>query len=308
MTNFYSRREFLKDTFKTASIITLGAWGINASIPTDKIFSEPKEPDLYVLESTDYKKLIRTAFESIGGINKFVKTGSYVVIKPNASWSRAPLEAVNTHPDLVSETVRLCLKAGASKVDAIDNTCDNYKSAFKINGIENAVRSTGGSMIPLNESLSFTTVNIPNAIVLKKAEISSHVLKADCFINMPIAKDHSASTLSMSMKNYMGIVKDRASFHVNGLHQCIADISSFIKPNLIIMDCTRILLTNGPKGPGNVKVLNKIIIGTDHVAVDSLGAGFFGFKPHDIEYIKIARDMGIGRSDIENLNVLQKTY
>lgn len=301
MASLYTRREFLKVILSGASLLALSKF-----IHPTRIFAEQKEPDLYVLEGTDYKKLIREGFNSLGGIRRFIKPGGYVVIKPNASWSRTPEEAGCTHPDLVEETVRLCLEAGAGKVDVIDHTCDNWKSTFKVSGIEEAVKKAGGNMISLSQSGTFTEVIIEKAKTLKKAKVANQVLSADCFINMPIAKVHDAATLTMSMKNYMGIVKDRLTFHIRGLHQCIADISSFVKPHLIIMDCTRILTTHGPKGPGDVKVLNKIIIGTDHVAVDSLGTTYFGFKPHDIEYIKIANQMGIGRSDIENLNVIEK--
>lgn len=303
MPHLYTRREFLKVILSSGTLLLLSKF-----IHPAKIFAEEKGLDLYILQGADYKRLIREGFNCLGGIKKFVKPGDYVVIKPNASWSRTPEQAGTTHPDLVEETVRLCLEAGASKVDVIDHTCDNWKNAFKISGIEDAVRIAGGNMIPLNESKTFTEIHIEKAKKLKKVDIASQVLSANCFINMPIAKDHGAATLTMSMKNYMGIVKDRMTFHIMGLHQCIADISSFVRPNLIVMDCTRILLNKGPKGPGDVKVLNKIIIGTDHVAVDSLGATFFGLRPHDIEYIKIATQMGIGRSDIENFNVIQKTF
>jgi len=161
-------------------------------------------------------------------------------------------------------------------------------------------------MIALDEKDTFTKVKINKGVKLKEASVASQILDADCFINMPIAKDHSAATLTMCMKNYMGIVKERRMFHLKGLHQCIADISSFVKPDLVIMDCTRILLTNGPKGPGKVKVLNKIVMGTDQVAIDALGATYFGLKPESIEYIKLANNMGIGKSDITNLNILTK--
>lgn len=309
MPHLYTRREFLKTIIKGVSLLALGG-----SIPfrglfskSNNLFAEPsREPDLYVLESTNYKKLIQEAFKCMGGIEKFVKPGNYVVIKPNAAWERKPEEAGNTHPDLVEEAVRLCLSAGARKVDVIDHTCDNWKNSFKISGIADAVKKAGGNMISLSEGNPFKEYTIEKAKILKKAEIATHVFSADCFISMPIAKDHSSATLTMAMKNYMGVVKDRGFFHVNGLHQCIADISSFIKPHLVILDCTRIMLNHGPKGPGDVKVLNKIIVGKDHAAVDSLGTTYFGMKPHDIGYIKIANEMNLGRTDIENLNIINK--
>lgn len=310
MVHHCTRREFLKLLVNSVSILVLSSLISPYKLfrKTGHLFAEPANPDLFVLECTDYKKLIREGFNNLGGIEKFVKPGNYVVLKPNAAWERKPQDAATTHPDLVEETIRLCLQAGARKVDIIEHTCDNWQNSFKITGIADAVKRAGGNLISLSESGTFREIEIEKAKTLKKAMVASQVLEADVFINMPIAKDHGSATLTMGMKNHMGIVKDRGIFHTNGLHQCIADITSYIKPNLIIMDCTRILTTNGPKGPGNVRILNKIILGTDQVAVDSLGATYFGYKPHDIGYIKIANEMGLGRSDIENLTICEKKY
>ena len=303
-----SRRTFLKtalflsSTFLLSPLLSFNKFFGNKH----NLFADPPKYDLFELEGTNYNKLIQEGFKLNGGISKFVKPGYHVVIKPNASWERTPEQAANTNPELLAETIRLCKEAGAKKIDVIDNPCDNWKNAFKISGIKAAVKEGGGKLIPLNESDTFTQINIEKAKILKTVNIATQILEADCFINMPIAKVHSAATLTMSMKNYMGVVKDRRSFHTKGLLQGIADISSYMKPDLIIMDCTRILTTHGPKGPGDVKVLNKIIVGKDHVAVDSLGSTYFGLKPSDIGYITIASDMNIGNSDLKSLQILRK--
>ncbi len=304
----YTRREFLKQLAAGVALAAVGSLAGPKRIfgKTDKLVAESAQSELYVLEGTDYARLLQQAVEALGGINKYVKKGSYVVIKPNASWSRTPEEAGNTHPVLVAEMIKLCREAGAAKVDVIDHACDNYKSAFRISGVEEAVKKAGGKMIALSEGDNFSPVRIAKARKLKKADVAKQILAADCFINMPIAKDHSAATLTMAMKNYMGVVKNRWAFHQQGLNQCIADISSFVKPDLVLMDCTRILLTNGPKGPGEVKVLNKIVAGHDHVAVDAFGTTLFGLKPEKIEYIRIAGEMGIGQADLEKIKVIEK--
>jgi len=308
MNNKCSRRDFLKYAISGASLLALNSIPLSEKLfgQTKDVFAEINPHELYELEGSDYKKLIREGFDCCGGIKTFVKPGDYVVLKPNAAWSRKPEEAGNTHPDLVSETVKLCRDAGAKKVDIIDHTCDNSKSSFKISGIEEAVKNAGGNMVSLSEGDHFAEVTIPNGKILKKTLVAKQVLNADCFINMPIAKDHGSATLTLCMKNHMGIVKDRGYFHVNGLHECIADISSFIKPDLNIMDCTRILLDHGPKGPGRVKTLNKVIFGINQVAVDSLATTYFGLKPKDIGYIRIAETMGIGKTDVENFKITQK--
>lgn len=305
-----NRRDFIKRVLlgiaalAAGSVVSPGRFSRSAAADADK--GMKKLPDLAVFRGRDYEKLMLAGFDCFGGIEKFVNKGSVVVIKPNASWSRTPEQAANTNPVLLACLIRLCRQAGAAKVTAIDHSCDNYKSSFRQNGIKQAVAEAGGEMIALGDADSFVPVFLPQGRRLKQAAIAKHIAEADCFINMPIAKNHSAATLTMAMKNYMGVVKDRWAFHLQGLHQCIADISSFLKPDLVIMDCTRILVTNGPKGPGEVKRLDKVIFGKDHVAVDAWGAGLFGYQPNDIGYIKIAGEMGIGCSDLNKLRIVEK--
>ena len=241
----------------------------------------------------------------MGFPGRFLKPGGKVVIKPNAAWSRAPEQAATTNPILISELIAACREAGAGEVIAAENPCDNYKSAFRVNGIEEAVKAAGTKLIPLVKTGDFTAVTIPRGKVLKSAQVGKKLLDADLYINVPIAKVHGAARLTMAMKNHMGAVKDRWFFHKNDLHQCIADISSFLRPDLTILDCTRILTTRGPKGPGDVKVLDRVIMGVDQVAIDSYGTTLFGMKPGDIGYLKAAAKMKLGVTDLSAIRVTE---
>jgi uncharacterized protein (DUF362 family) len=101
----------------------------------------------------------------------------------------------------------------------------------------------------------------------------------------------------------MGVVRNRGYFHSAGLHQCIADLSTLVKPDLIIMDATRILTTKGPKGPGEVRELGKIIVGTDPVAVDSYSTTLFWMKGEDVGHIQKAYQMKLGEIDLKKLKI-----
>ena len=101
----------------------------------------------------------------------------------------------------------------------------------------------------------------------------------------------------------MGSVRDRGFWHRNNLHQCIADCSTLIKPALIIVDATRIMVSNGPRGPGKLEIANQIIFGTDPVAVDAYAATLFGKDPFKVPYIQIAHDMGIGCGDLSKVDL-----
>jgi len=296
-----SRRLFLKILGSAALALGFpsllrGGIGLPSPSPRGKF-------DLLVIKGEDYPRLIREGLKLLGFPGRFLRKGANVVIKPNAAWSRTPAQAACTHPLLVAETIKMSQRFGAGKVEVVEHSCDNHRSAFRISGIKEAVEKAGAPMYSLSETDDYVPVAIPEARTLKKAEISRKILQADLFVNMPIAKVHGAGRLTMAMKNHMGTVKDRWTFHATGLHQCIADISSYLRPQITILDCTRILTSHGPKGPGDVKILNQIILGTDQVAVDSYGSTLFGMKPEDIGYLKAAREMGLGETDLGKIRV-----
>ncbi len=131
-------------------------------------------------------------------------------------------------------------------------------------------------------------------------------------INLPVAKSHSATGVSMGIKGLMGLIWDRESFHSRlNINQALADLATVIKPQLTILDATRALTSGGPGGPGEVKKPNLIIAGIDPVAVDSYGVSivpWYGqnFKGRHVEHLLVAHQRGLGRIDIEQLKILKE--
>lgn len=271
------------------------------ALPSKKTSS--RRPIVSVVKGEDKKKMLAKVLEPFGGITSFVKSGNRVVIKPNAAWERTPDEAATTHPELVRGMIELCYEAGAGEVTVTENTCDNFKSAFEVTGMNGAVKGTKAKLKALENKSNFEQIDVPQGEILKKAAVAKDILRADVFINMPIAKVHTASRLTLGMKNHMGAIEDRGYFHLHGLNRCIADISTVLRPNLIVVDATRILLTNGPKGPGKVAVPNQLIAGTDQVACDSFAAGLFGMSGFDIGYVVEAAKRGIGEIDLNKIDI-----
>lgn len=251
-------------------------------------------------DSTPSEMTVRVV-KALGGIEKFIKKGNKVVIKPNIAWNRTPEQAANTHPEVVGTLVKLCLNAGASSIIVTDVTCHPWQTTYTTSGIKDAVESAGGTMKPADR---FRAVSIPSGVVLKEANVLEYVLDADVVINVPVVKVHgSQARVTISMKNWMGVVKDRGFFHRTDLNQCIVDISSYLKPSFTIVDATRILLTNGPQGPGTVKETKMVFGGFDFVALDAFGANLLGINPSDVRHIQIAKQMELGEADLSKIKV-----
>lgn len=292
-----NRKEFLKTGAAAAIGLLVSRYARFTGIKADAATS----PVIFVSKDSTPSDMTSRVVKALGGIGKFVKKGSRVVIKPNIGWNRTPDQAANTHPEVVGTLVKLCRDAGASSIIVVDVTCHPWQTTYVTSGIKDAVESAGGIMKAPDR---FKTVAIPDGVILKEASILEYILEADVLINVPVVKVHgSQAKVTISMKNWMGAVKDRGFFHRTDLSQCIADIASFLKPAFTIVDATRILMTNGPQGPGSVKETKMVLGGFDFVALDAFGANLLGINPVDIRQIQIAGKMGLGEPDLAKVKV-----
>jgi uncharacterized protein (DUF362 family) len=296
-----SRREFFAESFGLlASASLLRNYGFSRKLFT----STASRSDLIIAHNGTPKELLLAALKGFGGIEKMVHQGQKVVIKVNISFRMTPEHAVTTNPELVETLINECRKAGAREVLVLDHTIHNWKMCMDSSQMKETVESAGGKIKAINYADDFKKVTIPRGKSLKEVYVSKDVLDADVFINVPIAKVHSSAVTTLSMKNLMGIVWDRGEFHMRGLHQCIADLSTIMKPDLIILDAYRILMTNGPGGPGEVKEAGELVVGTDPVAVDTYGSHLLDKDPGYIEYITAASSHGIGNMDMDRINTV----
>jgi uncharacterized protein (DUF362 family) len=238
-------------------------------------------------------------------MEKFVMKGSKVIVKPNICVAYHTYEyAATTNPWVVGTLVKMALEAGAGSVQVMDFPFGgSAEEAYSRSGIEEQVTAAGGEMVPM-PSFKYVKTGIPQALSLKSTEAFKDALEADVLIDVPIAKNHGSTRLTLGMKNLMGLVLDRGAIH-NNLGQRIADLTTLFHPSLTVVDAVRILTANGPTG-GNlddVQKLDTVIVSRDIVAADSYATTLFGMHPGDISFIKAAAAMGLGNSDLKSLKI-----
>ena len=302
------RRDFLK--YLAALSLTAGA-GRRLVLPEEVWAMAPNqapEPLVAQTQGANYAHLVGDALQALGGMKKFVNPGEVVVVKPNMAWDRPPEMAANAHPAVVRKVVELCLEAGAKQVKVLDHSCDDARKAYAASGIKAAVEDIKDprAVVEYVDERRFVELTIEKAKNLKKWFFYKDILEADRFINIPVAKQHSESRLTMCLKNMMGAIGGwRGRIHV-GLHQNIADMNLLLRPDLHVLDATRILRRNGPKGGdvADVEVKNLVFAGADPVALDSLGAGLFGLKPTDLGYLVKSHQAGRGEMDLSKIKVV----
>jgi uncharacterized protein (DUF362 family) len=308
----WTRRQFLQWAGLLAASAALLGPGCTAKPGGDTDSGRPAPPApsgdqayLAVARGSDPATITERALAAIGGIERFVKSGNDVIIKPNICVNYNPPEfAATTNPDVVGALVRLCLGAGARRVRVMDMPFGGTpESAYAISGIEAAVKAAGGEMEVMNRA-KFVKSAIPQGKNIQEWEIYRDVLTTDVLINVPIAKHHSLARLSLGLKNLLGVASNPSRMHSN-LAQRIADLSSAVRPTLTIVDAVRILVANGPTGGSlnDVRQTDTVIATHDFVAADAWAATLLNMKGADLAYVKAAADMGLGTMELDSIKI-----
>ena len=263
-------------------------------------------PVVAVAEGKDYAQVTRKAIAALGGMKRFVRSGDVVVVKPNMGWDRSPEQAANTNPVVVRAVVEEVLRAGAKKVKVFDRTCNDERRCYVNSGIAGALKGMKNVEVKYVENERFKKVAI-NGRALKEWELYDEALGADVFINVPVAKHHGLTRLTLGLKNVMGVMGgNRGSIHKN-IDNALADVNRVLKSHLVVVDATRVLTAHGPQG-GNlsdVKVLNKVIASTDIVAADAYATTLFGLRPEDIAVTVAAHKRGLGEINLNKVRIVR---
>jgi uncharacterized protein (DUF362 family) len=274
--------------------------------PTEEVVTTPAGlPDLVVARRGEPEEMVRQALKALGGIERFVPQGASVIIKPNICVAYHTYEyAATTNPWVVGALVRLCLEAGTRSVQVMDNPFGGSpQEAYARSGIGEQVQAASGEMVAMS-GFKFIRTEIPQGVDLREKEIYDDVLQADVLIDVPIAKHHNLARLTLGMKNLMGVINARSAMHSN-LGQRLADLTTRVYPTLTVVDAVRALMDHGPTGGSleDVQQMDTVIASPDIVAADSYAATLFGLRPDDLAYVRAGVQLGLGRSDLENLKI-----
>jgi uncharacterized protein (DUF362 family) len=300
-----SRRQFLK---ATAAGVALGLTG------GPSLLQGAEAWDLAVV-SGEPAAATRRALETLGGMARFVRKGQTVVIKPNMSFAKTPDIGASTHPAVVAAVAQACVEAGAAEVLVLDHTIQNAELCLDRTGIREACRRLApeARVQALQDRKFYREVRIPGGKALERVEVFREILDGAVLINVPAAKSHSSTGVSLGLKGLMGVIWDRGVFHYQfDINQGIADLARVVRPQLTILDASRALVSGGPGGPGEVVRPNLIVAGTDPVAVDAYGVGlapWYGqkFKGRQVEHLLLAHKQGLGKIETEGLRIFRGT-
>jgi uncharacterized protein (DUF362 family) len=253
-------------------------------------------PSLAIAHGVEHERTIRAAMAALGGMERFIKHGDVVMIKPNVAFDRPPALAATTHPDALRAVAKLCFEAGAAKVIVADNPINSPTGCFLKSGLT-AVASDMNLDLLYPETNSFAPLSLTGEILKEWTFFNTPFKKATKVIGLAPCKDHNLCHASMTTKNWYGLLGGRRNQFHQHIHSIVSDFALMMKPTLVILDGMNVLMSNGPTGGrlSDVKPMNTIVAGTDMIAVDAYGYSHLLERDiAELTYLHKANDRGLG--------------
>lgn len=314
-----NRREFISRSLKAGAAVagacTLGyrfhdpigpgpqtASGKTVYLPDFSLPSQGKK--LCRVRASNRKAGLEAAFKALGGVEAFIKKGDCVLLKVNAAFAAPAMLCATSHPELVEAMVRLCLKAGAAEVIVTDNPINDPASCFGLSGIGPAARAAGARVV-LPESGLFSPTTLPTGRLIRDWPLLYQPFKTvDKLIGMAPVKDHHRSGASMSLKNWYGLLGGRRNLFHQDIHTIITELALLVKPTLVVLDGIASMMRNGPTGGSlaDLKKTRTLIVSTDPLAADTLGAALLERKIAELPHLEMAQNRGAGTTDMKTLS------
>ncbi len=306
------------------------------------------------------KTELEKCFDLIGGLADIIPSGGTVGMKINCTGGDGSAngyqrdtglpvgETYWTHPTVVKAVGELVLDAGAGKLYIVEAIYD-WESINDF-GYKQVIDELGAEFVDLNKTSPYSGyANRPvkNKIIYSSLTQNGILNDFDCFISLPKAKRHKGGGVTHGMKNLVGTLPvpcgkyNNGAGHRAGIHQhrtidgnttsnlrrVILDLNNATPINLVVNDAIHTVLgSEGPWNRGEWALrpvnFNRLIVGKDPVAVDSISTKVIGYDPMDndnegtwgpskdgnipggINYLKQAHELGMGNYDPEMIEVL----
>jgi len=243
----------------------------------------------------DYRQDILSGVQDLleaSCLKSMIHSGMKISIKPNMVLASPPSSGATTHAEVVEGLILYLKDFGVKDIEIIESAWvgDDTKKAYHICGYDKLSKKYN---IPLYDLKDDRIVKIDAGEY--RFEVFRKSIETDFLINVPVLKAHCQTKMTCCLKNMKGCISDseKRRFHALGLHRPIAYLNKAVKTHFCLVDgiCGDLTFEEG----GNPVQRDMILTGADPLAVDSYCAGLIGYKADEIEYLRIAHTIGVGR-------------
>jgi len=260
-----------------------------------------------VRKALDYEKGLSEAMDKLlsdlGGIEKFVKKGDTVALKPNFIVYSSPQKGIVTHPLFTFEIFKRVIEVGGEPF-----VIDSPGSGIPFNkpSLRHLYKSTGYWDVfkDYREFLNFDTsteiIEVKNGLLLKKVRILKKLADSDVIINLPKMKTHSLTFITGAVKNMFGAIPgiEKTSYHsrfrdISDFSKALIDILNVTNPSLSLMDGIISLEGDGPAMKGTPRTTGVLVGSKDPFSLDFAFSEIIGLSPNSVPYLKVGLENSI---------------
>lgn len=265
----------------------------------DKFFSFVAIEKVEKIEDLDVA--LKHSLNLIGAIDKFVKKGDLVFIKPNLTSGVPPSTGGTTEVRLVESLIKLVQSCGPKRVIVAEGAGAEVDTqiAFSRLGYLEMAKLTGVELLDCDRD-KYIKVMVNEPLYKKELQIARILLDCDVFISVPVLKSHVSCGVSVALKNSFGLIPDASKIQVHRdgmLEEAIVDINSIRAPDLVVVD--GLVAAEGVAGGVDFSHpirRDLIIVGQDPVAVDATCVRLIKHNS-SIRHILWADKRGIGQAN-----------
>ncbi len=251
---------------------------------------------------TSYAESIKKALNVIEAADVLPRKG-LIIIKPNLINAEPP--PVTTPVEAVEAVYLFCRHCRPDVKIVIGEGCGKGTTdvTYKLNGYTTLAERYKIELLDFNNC---ETVLLKNDKAFQLKEFHMPKIIKDAFvISVPVLKDHSFTTTTISMKNMFGIAPaphyknswNKSKLHSPSTHKSVVDVCLYKKPDLCVVDA--VVALKGSHLAGHKKRLGLILAGLDCVAIDAVGSELLGYNRREIEYLRLADDLLGSMTDIQ---------
>jgi len=239
--------------------------------------------------------LVKKAVEHMGGIKSIVKKGDTVALKPNVVTGTLSGPGVTTDKRVVGALIKLGEEAGAGKILIVEGAgyFTETSKALELSGYVALAEKYGVEIVDVDKS-PVVELEVPDALLIDKVEVSKAFMEADVRINVPVMKTHDQLKVTLGVKNLKGVLPKymKRNFHKIGVVKGILDLNKAVDVHLTVLDAIVAMEGLGPSFGPKVE-LNTVITSKDVYALDRVASKIMGFEAEELDYLVEANDAGI---------------
>jgi len=277
--------------------------------------------------------MIDEMFKLLGGIDKYIKPGETVVLKPNSCTYFGSVMvdkktgeevinlqgAANTDARVLAAITKLALENANAKEVITAETCafdfhERWQACITldVSGIKAAVEAVGGKILDFNDAERIEIEIKKPAWAMDKIKVPEILTRDDTvFINCPAMKTHSFETVTLGLKNYQGIFKweDKLISHDGKLSLKFVDMARTLPPKLTIISGIWAVQGQGPipmRGFDwmTIQDMNTIVAGDNIVSTDAVCSRVMGIDPMEVRSIRMGAHAGVGPLDLDKIELV----